>query len=45
MRRYHDSRLASAGQAEDYVAREWSEAQVKARYEPLFGYDALSTPV
>jgi salicylate hydroxylase len=45
MKRYHDSRLASAAEAAAYVDREWSEDRVKARYEPLFGYDARTVPI
>ena len=45
MKRYHDSRLASPAEAAAYVEREWSEDRVKARYEPLFGYDARTVPI
>jgi salicylate hydroxylase len=45
MKRYHDSRLATPAEAAAYIAREWSEDRVKARYEPLFGYDARTVPV
>ena len=45
MRRYHDTRLASAAEAEAYVAREWSEDRVKARYAWLFGYDARTIEI
>ncbi len=41
MKRYHDSRLAFSADAEAYVAQEWAEDRVKARYAPLFGYDAI----
>jgi len=45
MKRYHDGRLAGPAEAEAYVAREWAEDRVKARYAPLFGYDATKVDV
>ncbi|HEY5412153.1 MAG TPA: FAD-dependent monooxygenase [Caulobacteraceae bacterium] len=45
MRRYHDSRLGSATEAAAYVEREWTEDRVKTRYQPLFAYDARTTPI
>jgi salicylate hydroxylase len=40
MRRFHDARLD--GDAEGYIAAEFAPEKVAARYEWLFGYDALS---
>lgn len=45
MKRYHDTRLSTPAEAAAYVEREWSEDRVRARYEPLFGYDARTVPV
>ena len=45
MRRYHDSRLGSEAEAAAYVDREWTEDRVKARYQPLFAYDARTASI
>jgi len=37
-RRFHNPALASSAGAADYVAREWSEEKVRARYDWLFSY-------
>ena len=43
--RYHDPRLAEAAGAQAYVERVWAEDQVKARYEWMFAYDAVTAPI
>ena len=45
MQRYHNSRLTTPEEAEAYVAEQWSEDRVRARYAWLFGYDATAAPV
>jgi salicylate hydroxylase len=42
MRRFHDSRLDGDAAAEGYIAAEFAPEKVAARYEWLFGYDALT---
>ena len=37
-RRFHNPALAHSAGAADYVAREWSEEKVRARYDWLFSY-------
>ncbi|HSV52923.1 MAG TPA: FAD-dependent monooxygenase [Burkholderiaceae bacterium] len=44
-RRFHNPELGSPEGARAYVAREWSEARVRERYQWLFEYDALTTPL
>ncbi len=45
MRRYHDARLGTPEAAQAYVERAWAEDAVKARYGPLFGYDAATAAI
>ncbi len=44
-RRYHALQLGDARAAQAYVAEQWDEAAVKARFEWLFSYDAGTVPV
>ena len=44
-KRFHSQQMADAAQADAYVAGEWQENKIKARYDWLFDYDANSTPV
>lgn len=43
--RFHNPQLAHAEGAAKYVDEQWSEEQVKERYEWLFSYNAESVPV
>jgi len=44
-KRFHSQSMSNAGEAEEYIAREFSQAQVKERYDWLFEYDVTTTPV
>ncbi len=44
-RRFHSQSLSTAGEAEAYINREFSEAQVKERYDWLFEYDVFQAPI
>ena len=44
-KRFHNPALATAAGAQTYVDEEWSEEKVRARYNWLFEYDALTTPL
>ncbi|WP_439520626.1 FAD-dependent monooxygenase [Hydrogenophaga sp.] len=41
-RRFHNPALASAEGAQKYIETEWAPDKVRARYDWLFSYDALS---
>jgi len=43
--RFHNAALANADGAADYVAREWQPERVRERYDWLFEYDTLTSPV
>ena len=42
---FHNKELADADGAARYVAREWEESKVRARYEWLFSYEPENTPL
>ena len=44
-RRFHNASLADATQANRYIAAEWAPDKVRHRYDDLFEYDALTTPL
>ena len=44
-RRFHNPALASAEGAQTYIETEWAADKVRARYDWLFEYDALSVDV
>ena len=44
-KRFHNPTLAEAAGAQAYVDREWQEDRVKARYDWLFEYSALSAAI
>ena len=43
--RYHDQDLGRADTVQAYVDREWSEDRVRARYDWIFSYDAVTAPI
>ncbi len=42
---FHDDRLGDAAAAGRYVAANWNEAAVRARYDWLFAHDAVGLPL
>ncbi|MEB2400176.1 MAG: FAD-dependent monooxygenase [Alcaligenaceae bacterium] len=44
-KRFHNPELADAEGAQRYIAREWEENKVRARYEWLFSYEPENTPL
>ncbi|HEX4330166.1 MAG TPA: FAD-dependent monooxygenase, partial [Burkholderiales bacterium] len=44
-KRFHSQSLSTAAEAQAYLDREFSEARVQERYDWLFEYDVLTTPV
>lgn len=43
--RFHNPELADAQGAANYIAREWEESKVRARYEWLFSYKPETVPL
>ena len=43
--RFHNPRLSDPAQAVDYVNQEWEPEKVRRRYDWLFEYDPLTTPL
>jgi salicylate hydroxylase len=43
--RFHNPQLSDADKAVDYVTSEWEPEKVRRRYDWLFEYDALKTPI
>jgi salicylate hydroxylase len=44
-RRFHNPELADANGAAAYIAREWEESKVRARYDWLFEYEPENVPL
>lgn len=44
-KRFHSQTLSTAGEAQAYLEREFSEEKVKERYDWLFEYDVLTVPL
>jgi len=44
-RRFHNPALTQAATASAYIDREWTPEKVRERYDWLYDYDALTTPV
>ena len=44
-KRFHNPQLSDSNKAVDYVSTEWEREKVRKRYDWLFEYDALTTPV
>ncbi|HEY4370372.1 MAG TPA: FAD-dependent monooxygenase [Burkholderiales bacterium] len=44
-KRFHSQTLSTAGEAQAYLEREFSEQKVKERYDWLFEYDVLTAPL
>lgn len=44
-KRFHNPELATAEGAERYIAREWEQDRVRARYEWLFSYEPENVPL
>jgi salicylate hydroxylase len=44
-KRFHNPQLSDPAKAVDYVSSEWDPEKVRRRYDWLFEYDALKTPL
>lgn len=45
LQRFHNEQLKDPVQADNYTSAEWDPARIRERYDWLFRYDAVNTPI